>query len=232
LLLIRRPQRACRQAEIPLIALCRFAGPALDAVYKPFGETHSITGSATLNLRFPGQYFLIESGVHYNWHRHYDPTLGRYTQPDPLEFADGPSRYAYARSSPAMYVDPSGQIAWVPIIVGIGAGVLLDYVASRTKSAICKCDSTSVGPVASGTLGGAAGLFGPFGRKPFGALGSGVTTSPFSQLVGAGYSSGYYGLWVRNALRGVGSVASYLGPLGFTALAVYHIYDITSCTSQ
>jgi RHS repeat-associated protein len=55
-----------------------------DAVYKPFGEVHSITGSATLNLRFPGQYFLIENGLHYNWHRHYDPTLGRYTQPDPI----------------------------------------------------------------------------------------------------------------------------------------------------
>src|SRR6516225_3364257 len=28
-LLIRRPQRACRQAETPLIVLCRFPGPAL-----------------------------------------------------------------------------------------------------------------------------------------------------------------------------------------------------------
>jgi RHS repeat-associated protein len=84
-----------------------------DAVYKPFGEVYSITGSATLNLRFPGQYFLIESGLAYNWHRHYDPTLGRYTQPDPLEFVDGPSLYAYALSSPVMYVDPTGQNPWV-----------------------------------------------------------------------------------------------------------------------
>jgi uncharacterized protein RhaS with RHS repeats len=34
-----------------------------DAVYKPFGTAASITGPATLNLRFPGQYFLIESGL-------------------------------------------------------------------------------------------------------------------------------------------------------------------------
>jgi RHS repeat-associated protein len=79
-----------------------------DTVYKPFGEVHSITGSATLNLRFPGQYFLIESGLAYNWHRHYDPTLGRYTQPDPLEFVDGPSVYAYAWSAPTQYADPIG----------------------------------------------------------------------------------------------------------------------------
>jgi RHS repeat-associated protein len=55
-----------------------------DAVYEPFGQAVSITGPATLNLRFPGQYFLIESGLAYNWHRHYDASLGRYTQPDPV----------------------------------------------------------------------------------------------------------------------------------------------------
>jgi RHS repeat-associated protein len=59
-----------------------------DAVYRPFGEAHAITGSASNNLRFPGQYFLIESGLHYNWHRHYDPTIGRYLQADPLSGAD------------------------------------------------------------------------------------------------------------------------------------------------
>lgn len=80
-----------------------------DAVYRPFGEVHAITGAAANNLRFPGQYFLIESGLHYNWHRHYDPTLGRYIQPDPLRFIDGPSVYAYANSTPPMKVDPDGR---------------------------------------------------------------------------------------------------------------------------
>ncbi|MEW6643057.1 MAG: RHS repeat-associated core domain-containing protein [Pseudomonadota bacterium] len=55
-----------------------------DVVYQPFGAVQSISGTATNNLRFPGQYFLMEVGLHYNWHRHYDPTLGRYTQPDPV----------------------------------------------------------------------------------------------------------------------------------------------------
>jgi RHS repeat-associated protein len=91
-----------------------------DAVYKPFGDVNSITGSATNNLRFPGQYFLIESGLHYNWHRHYDPTLGRYLQPDPLGFVDGPSVYAYAGSAPTQYVDPEGR--FVPLIVGAVLG--------------------------------------------------------------------------------------------------------------
>jgi RHS repeat-associated protein len=79
-----------------------------DAVYRPFGEVVSISGSASNNLRFPGQYFLIESGLHYNWYRHYDPTIGRYLQADPLEFVDGPSRYAYVGSLPTLGADPAG----------------------------------------------------------------------------------------------------------------------------
>jgi RHS repeat-associated protein len=36
------------------------------------------------DLRFPGQWFQLETGLAYNWHRHYDATTGRYLQPDPL----------------------------------------------------------------------------------------------------------------------------------------------------
>jgi RHS repeat-associated protein len=34
-------------------------------------------------MRFPGQWFQMESRLAYNWHRHYDATTGRYVQPDP-----------------------------------------------------------------------------------------------------------------------------------------------------
>jgi RHS repeat-associated protein len=86
-----------------------------DAVYNPFGGVNSITGSATNNLRFPGQYFLIEDGLHYNWYRHYDPTLGRYIQPDPLGFVNGPTLYAYAKSAPLTEVDPDGLQVAIPV---------------------------------------------------------------------------------------------------------------------
>jgi RHS repeat-associated protein len=79
---------------------------------------HALTGPASLDLRFPGQWFQLETGLHYNWHRHYDPTTGRYTQPDPLGLtallSDGPSVYAYAGQSPLMLVDPTGE--FVPLI--------------------------------------------------------------------------------------------------------------------
>jgi RHS repeat-associated protein len=80
-----------------------------DAVYNPFGDVYSITGSASNNMRFPGQYFLIEDGLHYNWYRHYDPTIGRYVQPDPRGLVDGSAIYAYAKSAPISNVDPEGR---------------------------------------------------------------------------------------------------------------------------
>ena len=49
--------------------------------------------------------------MRYNWHRHYDPSLGCYTQPNPLGFVDGPSVYGYAGGSPYGYVDPDGRQA-------------------------------------------------------------------------------------------------------------------------
>ena len=78
------------------------------ADYWPFGQVYGITGGATNNLRFPGQYFLLESGLDYNWYRHYDETIGRYVQPDPLGFVNGPSVYAYAKSPPEFSVDATG----------------------------------------------------------------------------------------------------------------------------
>ncbi len=90
-----------------------------DAVWLPWGGVHSITGSATMDTRFPGQWFQLETGLHYNWHRSYDPTVGRYTQPDPLGFVDGPSVYAYAGGSPGQAVDPDGRFAINPVTVAI-----------------------------------------------------------------------------------------------------------------
>ena len=84
-----------------------------EAEYLPFGGVHVSTGS-NINLRFPGQWFQSESGLHQNWMRDYDPTTGRYIQADPLGLVDGASVYGYALQNPGRYVDPRGEQA-VPV---------------------------------------------------------------------------------------------------------------------
>ena len=79
-----------------------------EASYLPFGGVHTSSGS-NITLRFPGQWFQLESGLHQNWMRDYDPTLGRYIQADPLGLVDGASVYRYALQSPARYIDPRGE---------------------------------------------------------------------------------------------------------------------------
>ena len=70
-----------------------------------------------------GQWFQTETGLHQNWHRDYDPTLGRYLQADPLGLIDGPSVYGYAKQSPMTYIDPDGLIGKKPFINWVFAAV-------------------------------------------------------------------------------------------------------------
>ncbi|MFF9918606.1 DUF6531 domain-containing protein [Streptomyces globisporus] len=61
-------------------------------------------------LRFPGQYFDPESGLHYNRHRHYDPESGRYLSPDPLGLIPAPNAVTYV-DDPTRLIDPLGLAA-------------------------------------------------------------------------------------------------------------------------
>jgi len=55
--------------------------------YLPFGGVHVESGDA-VDLRFPGQWFQAESGLHQNWMRDYDPTTGRYFRGGRLLWTD------------------------------------------------------------------------------------------------------------------------------------------------
>jgi RHS repeat-associated protein len=74
----------------------------------PFGTTAAVIGLADSDLRFPGQYFDAESGLHYNYFRDYDPATGRYIQSDPIGLSGGLNTYAYVGGNPVNRVDPLG----------------------------------------------------------------------------------------------------------------------------
>ena len=85
----------------------------------PYGDTYpnenpQSLGVYSYNLRFPGQYFDSETNHHYNHHRDYESTSGRYVQSDPIGLDGGINTYAYAGNDPLKYIDPLGLSELIP----------------------------------------------------------------------------------------------------------------------
>jgi RHS repeat-associated protein len=167
------------------IAMTTSGGPAIawSAKYDPFGNVVTTTNATAMPLRFPGQLFQIEDGLSYNWHRSYDPTLGRYSQADPLGFVDGPGIYNYAGQSPLMMVDRDGRCPLcVAAVVGAAIGVGLeywfhgdcatlgDYAGAALMGAALGVGGELLGPV----IGAGGRLLGIGGRGAGAAAGEGL----------------------------------------------------------
>lgn len=76
--------------------------------YRAWGEVHSYGVRETeCQIRFQGQWFDAESGLHYNRFRYYDPHSARYLSPDPISLLGGLNAYAYA-PNPTQWIDPLG----------------------------------------------------------------------------------------------------------------------------
>ena len=134
-----------------------------------FGETQSIDSKDdfTFNLRFAGQYFDQESGYHYNYHRYYNPKVGRYLTSDPIGLnGGGLNTYAYVDNEVWGSVDPYGLIKWKGTSLGgslvAGGGGIYEYytlwsecIGGRKGFARVKTFGSAVGFGA--TIGGGGG---------------------------------------------------------------------------
>ncbi|RBJ76708.1 sugar-binding protein, partial [Pseudomonas sp. MWU12-2534b] len=86
-----------------------------EASYRAWGEAREVIARASKaagivarnSLRFQGQRVDEESGLHYNRHRYYDPSSGRFVSKDPHGLAGCMNVYQYAET-PVLWTDPLG----------------------------------------------------------------------------------------------------------------------------
>jgi RHS repeat-associated protein len=101
------------------------------AYLEPWGQAQVLNSSPVeLGLRLPGQWEQFETGGFFqNWHRDYDPNLGRYIQADPLGVEAGQNLYGYVDGRPTEWIDRDGRLAVLalPLVV-----VAPEVVASIT----------------------------------------------------------------------------------------------------
>jgi RHS repeat-associated protein len=122
---------------------------AWDIVPRPFGQTEQQTFPPLANLRFPGQYFDTETGMHSNYFRDYDSTIGRYIETDPLgidatiygiTIASVASRtaarglYTYGENNPTDHIDPYGLYTVQPGLPPPSSAIanLLNCIEAKT----------------------------------------------------------------------------------------------------
>jgi RHS repeat-associated protein len=85
-------------------------GIVWNAGYSAFGETNILIEAVENPLRYPGQYYDKETGLHYNYLRYYSPRVGRYITPDPIGLAGGNNPYVYVGNNPMNKIDPFGLV--------------------------------------------------------------------------------------------------------------------------
>jgi RHS repeat-associated protein len=130
----------------------------------------SVWSGAATPLRFPGQYFDDESGLHYNRYRYYAPDTARYLSLDPLGLAPSPNPSAYPHN-PTAWTDPLGL---APCRPGQGTkirygphtpGPLKEDIANTFRSSSYTATTSDGATTLYRVYGGQAGEMGPYWSK-------------------------------------------------------------------
>jgi RHS repeat-associated protein len=99
----------------PVVGLTESNGTLVSTYqYDSYGNLTSSTGTVANPWRFAGGYFDSSTGLYKFGARYDDPTLGRWSQQDPVRgHLDDPNslnRYVYVSDDPVNLTDPSGEL--------------------------------------------------------------------------------------------------------------------------
>jgi RHS repeat-associated protein len=146
--------------------------------YDAFGNLRAASGSGQTILGFAGELSNPVDGSIFLRARHYQPALGRFLERDTfaglLAHPTTLNRYPYAENNPVNYTDPSGHLAFIPILLGawaiaeVGMTLYGAYDAARTFMDPC----ASGWDKALAAAGTAADLLLPGGGYGAGARGA------------------------------------------------------------
>lgn len=155
--------------------------------FDPYGNPVTIQNPEQLYqpIRMQGQHYDEESGLHYNRHRYYDPTQGKYITQDPIGLMGGLNTYIYP-NNPLAFIDPKGLSSYGACVMGTAAagaagggaiGATGGGIAGAAAGAVgagggCTLVAPGVGTVGCGAAGAVAG--GKAGAAAGGLFGMGV----------------------------------------------------------
>jgi RHS repeat-associated protein len=172
--------------------------------YDVFGSVTIFDGTGTVlpatakanRFLYTGREWIQEVGLYDYRNRVYSPELGRFLQTDPIRFdAKDVNLYRYVKNSTTRFIDPTGKIAWAPIVAGAAAVIqalvqqFSDEMNNVCKEMKCKesCEACCSGVLGAGTAAvaasGAGLVFGcaamlaippPFGPIAFAACSAAV----------------------------------------------------------
>ncbi|MFE1029707.1 RHS repeat-associated core domain-containing protein [Streptomyces sp. NPDC058818] len=127
--------------------------------YGPTGLPRTTPAEAVPQpYRYAGAY-ADPTGLYKMGHRYYDPTLGRFTQPDPSGQETNP--YLYAAGDPINNTDPTGLASageWTIGVLGVVGGVATVAAAVATGPVALVAGGISLATAPAATIGTVACL--------------------------------------------------------------------------
>ena len=93
--------------------------------FDAWGNKTTVTGAAVATYGYTGRE-PDASGLTYYRARYYDPASRRFTQRDPIGYNAGDiNLYGYVSNNPVNYNDPSGEVALIDNLIGMGVNVAI-----------------------------------------------------------------------------------------------------------